>query len=332
MARVSSALRANVLALRAAGKTYDEIAVQLKLGKSTVQYIVQKDKAGGPVADRPRSGRPRKSSKQTDSMLVRAAKADPFKTSTRINVDVAYPKPSTLSARTVRRRLHAAGMRSYRAARKPKLTYLHRLRRAAWVRRWRTQDWTKVIFSDEKRFKFEPDAPIRVWRRRGERFLAKNVVGTVKFGRGSLMIWAAMRYDGRTCLRRCSNNMNADEYITHLKAAAGLFPRATSKRLTLQHDGAAAHTANKTEDYLKANNMKVLPWPAQSPDLNIIEQMWPKLTAQLAGRSFHNEDDLWEAIKVAWAAVPVNAIQDLYTSMDRRLTEVKRAKGGETRY
>ena len=61
MARVSADVRAQVVALRKVGKSYDVIAATLKLGKSTNQSnIVQKHDTTGEMDDQPRSGRPRK--------------------------------------------------------------------------------------------------------------------------------------------------------------------------------------------------------------------------------------------------------------------------------
>ena len=40
-----------------------------------------------------------------------------------------------------------------------------------------------------------------------------------------------------------------------------------------QHDNDPKHTAKATKEWLKKKHIKVLEWPSQSPDLNLIKSM-----------------------------------------------------------
>jgi hypothetical protein len=75
---------------------------------------------------------------------------------------------------TVRRRLKEQNIYSRRQYIGPILTQNHRVQRLQWARihrRWRRQQWTDALFSDEPRFNLSTaDGRKRVWRRRGERY------------------------------------------------------------------------------------------------------------------------------------------------------------------
>jgi len=78
----------------------------------------------------------------------------------------------------------------------------------------------------------------------------------------------------------------------------------------------------------------VLPWPAQSADLNLIEHIWNYLKVRIGLRerrptSIHN---LWQVVLEEWEEIPLDYIESLYKSMLSRVRVVLEAKGGHTRY
>lgn len=200
-----------------------------------------------------------------------------------------------------------------------------------------------MVFSDEKKFRFRPGGVVKVWRRRGDRFKAKYTVPTVGQSDG-VMVWAAMNSYGQVIVRQCPPKMNSTAYQAVLATALPFIkPRCASHlshfvragRHLFQQDGAPVHTSASTTAWLARKQVRLLNngvWPAQSPDLNPIEQLWPTVTKQLEGRTFSSAASLWAALQQEFAAIPAATVQNLYNSMARRVAAVIVSSGGHTKY
>ena len=85
--------------------------------------------------------------------------------------------------------------------------------------------------------------------------------------------------------------------------------------------------------WLDSNNVEVLPWwPANSPDLNPIENVWEWMERKLKKRVCRTDDELWEAVKAAWDAVSMKLVKTLCESMPRRLKKVRKSQGKIIKY
>lgn len=99
-----------------------------------------------------------------------------------------------------------------------------------------------------------------------------------------------------------------------------------------QQDNAPCHVSKHSMDHFKKKKMKVMDWPANSPDLNPIENLWGYLKVKVAKRSPKNITELKRVLKDEWDNIPLEYLQSLSKSMPKRLGELKTKKGGKINY
>ncbi len=110
--------------------------------------------------------------------------------------------------------------------------------------------------------------------------------------------------------------------------------KKVKKRLFFQEDNAPVHTARVARSFLSSSNVEVLSWPAQSPDINPIENIWSYIEIKICKRDSQPSSvrQLEQWIKEEWDAVPVEYYRNLIKSMPCQVQAVLAANGGPTKY
>ncbi len=110
----------------------------------------------------------------------------------------------------------------------------------------------------------------------GEWFADVNVVDRVAHGGGGVMVWAGVCYGQRTQVHFIDGILNAQRYRDEILRPI-VVPFIHDHHLMLQHDNAQPHVARICTQFLEAENIPVLAWPAYSPDMSPIEHVWDAL-------------------------------------------------------
>ncbi|GFW92227.1 uncharacterized protein TNCV_3541131 [Trichonephila clavipes] len=82
-------------------------------------------------------------------------------------------------------------------------------------------------------------------------------------------------------------------------------------------DNAICHRTLAVQDCLDSEGIQRLVWPARSPDLNPIENVWDALGRQVAGRNYPptNKNTLIRALTEEWEKLPQQLLDNVVQSM-----------------
>ncbi|GFU00248.1 transposable element Tcb1 transposase [Trichonephila clavipes] len=178
-----------------------------------------------------------------------------------------------------------------------------------------------VLFSDESRFSLSSDCRRQlIWRESGTAYRPENVQEKDRYPTSSIMVWAGIMINGRTRLHVVANGtMTGQRYIDEvLLPHVRLFRGAVGDKFVFMDDNATCHRTLTVQDCLDSEGIRRHVWPARSPDLNPIENVWDALGRQVAGRNYPltNKNTLIRALTEEWDKLPQQLLDNVVQSMN----------------
>ncbi|GFW15608.1 transposable element Tcb1 transposase [Trichonephila clavipes] len=230
-----------------------------------------------------------------DRYIVLSAKRNMRTTAQQVANQFLAASGKQISRKTVARRLRGGGLYARRPVVCVSLTRQHRTARLQWCREhhnWTAQDWAFILFSDESRFSLSSDCRRQlIWRESGTAYRPENIQEKDRYPTCSIMAWAGIMINGRTRLHVVANGtMTGQRYID---------------KVLLPHD------------CLHSDGIQRLVWPARSPDLNPIQNVWDALGRKVAGQNYPptNKNTLIRALTEEWDKLPQELLDNVVQSM-----------------
>ena len=306
-------------------KQSKQLSELTKIPLRTVQRILKKIKSGESTERKAGSGCPQKLDVNNRQRVSQLAIKHEKWSCARIASKLLKAGGPKVSRWTVERILKEKGYMKLIPKIVPPLTEDQKRKRVDWCQKYCTFDFSKVCISDESTFQLYR-TKLRVWCKN------RKTKGVPKYS-PQVMVWGAISERGTTPLCFIKGTVNSEKYIEImneclLETMSCLYPDGW----TFQQDNASCHVSKKTKEWLAFMKIQVLDWPANSPDLSPIENLWQIVKNRLEIEEPRTIAEWTAKISEIWDEVSPDLLKTYLGSMSRRMELCIAAKGEHIKY
>ncbi|CAI2369964.1 unnamed protein product [Moneuplotes crassus] len=200
---------------------------------------------------------------------------------------------------------------------------VQRSNRIDWAKKHQDVNWESVIFLDESTFYINSAWNRKRWVHKSQlNYYSNKAKGT------KLNVLGAICAKGRLPVHAFEEKMNSELFIEIigmiLTEATKLFE---GEKIYLCMDNASYHNSKEVKDYLDKENVVKLPWPAYSPDLNPIENVWGLMKTSMGNKVYTTLYSLRKAIYDHWDNLNDDLRKRICNSMPTRLNKCIEEEG-----
>ena len=335
--RLSEAQTVEILTLFHRAKwNKTKIAKELNIAHSTVRLAI---KRGICTPTKP-TGRPPILTTRKRRRLVNRATLDAYHRRLTYE-EIADIEGISACRRTLTKAFEKEQYHRRKAAEKPLLTPKHMERRTGFAyyhESWEWPMWKRVDWTDEATFRIGGFGDVWVTRTAEEKY--DNSCLTPKFRhRPGLMVHGAISgvSKGPLTIFDEGTKVNAQVYSHQVLPRIHQHIRQMERELgafrgILMEDNASVHTAAYTRAWHAYYGFNKMVWPANSPDLNPIENVWRLLKYRIGKRFPKNVAELRQYLLEEWDKLTPEDYLKYIKEMPARCQAVKLANGGHTKW
>jgi transposase len=305
----------NAIAMLQNGNSARATAMALRISISSAIRIQQQQKENIPSL---KKGRHKKVSKATRATMARQMRQGALRSIHEAQQYIESVDGCHVHGETVRRYLRQEGLKAYVKSRKPDLTKDQMKARRKFAKEhmhWTVDDWKRVMFSDETLICWVGHFGRGFYYRKpkDKRLLPHHFKRSKQGGGGKIMVWGCLTYFGVGDACKLDGGVDSEAYVGVLRdyvLASRDWYGMEPSTFIFQQDNAPIHTSRAAKTYLTDNNISVLEWPANSPDINIIEGIWAYIKQRLDDyeNDPKDEEELWKRVQDVWTMIPIKII------------------------
>jgi transposase len=334
---------------KVAGWTYKQIHAQYRsIPISTIKSTVARESKRIDNQSMQRSGRPRKLDSEDKEKLLTTIDDNPRVTYDDLLATVDHK----VKRHSIWRLLAEEGRRKWLVLDRPALTPWHAQKRLEWAQTYAGYtplEFARVFWSDE--CTVERGIGERreyTFNRPKDQIPERDVRGLPTKGKQiKQMFWAAFSGSTRrTGLIPLFGNPESarggvDRFVIRDLYMRVLPTLLANQDAIFQHDNASTHTAYVVREALDELGIEVMEWPARSPDLSPIENLWALLKDKLYKlhpelKAMPNNDAthayMIDCAQESWSVLDLDVMRHLSETMPHRVQAIIEAEGWYTSY